>query len=274
MTNSSVQQKLFALGLTFLLMTGCVHHPQIQKQELPSRLEKAKFTIPLGEHMKFSIRLLGVELGAADVWVKEIVKVRDRDAYHIVVKVRSKKWVDLIYPVDDEHHSYIDAEHFHSLRYDRRGRQGDYRVDEVIDYDQVNHKARYESRRSGDIKEMLIPKDVHDQVSCTFWFRVQPMKPGDKIEIPINIDEKNWKLEVEVQAIEELNIDGFGKIHAIRAEPFARFQGLFVRRGRAWGWMSADERRIPLLMKTRIPVLGAINMVLVEYELGDYKVRA
>ena len=258
-----------------VFLIGCAHDKSIQAAEEQKEkvIQKANFTVPLGERMWFSIRWLGFEVGTADVWVKEITKVKDRDAYHIVVTVKSNKLIDLIYPVRDEHHSYVDVEHLYSLRYEKNVREGGYRAEEVMDYDQVNHKARYESKRSGDVKEMLIPENVQDQLSCTFWFRIQPMKPNDTLYIPVNVDEKNWKLEVEVQAIEELDIEGFGKIQAIRAEPFARFQGLFVRKGRAWGWMSTDEKRIPLLMRTKIPILGTIYMVITEYQLGNYHVK-
>ena len=267
--------KYFVVGfLISVVGFGCSHRTHVPVELEPMvEAQTPNFKIPVGERMKFSIRWLGLEVGTAIVEVKDIVQLNGRDAYHVFVLVRSNKIIDMIYPVKDEHHSYIDVEHLHSVRYEKNVREGAYRAHEMMLYDQINHKARYESLKNGSVKEMLIPKDVQDQLSCTYWFRIQPMKPGDRIHIPVNVDEKNWKLEVEVQAIEELEIEGFGKIQAIRAEPFAKFSGLFVRKGRAWGWMSADERRIPLLMKTKIPVLGTISMVIVEYELGDFHVK-
>lgn len=265
--------RLLSFLISIFFFSACIHSSK-NIDTNPDQLNKSIVPVVLNERMKFSIRWLGLEVGTVDVWVKEIVKIRERDAYHVDVRVRSNKIIDLIYPVKQEHHSYIDAKHFYSLRYEVNSREGHHYTNEMIDYDQESHTARYESRRSGDIKEMLIPKNVQDQLSCTFWFRAQPMRPGEYIRIPVNMDEKNWKLEVEVQAIEMIEIDGFGKIAAIRAEPFAQFSGLFVRRGRAWGWMSADERRIPLMMKTKIPILGTITMIIKEYSLGDYHVKA
>ena len=239
-----------------------------------SSIPKPNFTIPLGERMKFSIRWLGFEVGTAEVEVKEMTQIRGRDAYHIQVSVRSNRLIDLLWPVRDEHHSFVDAKALHTLRYEKKVSEGSYRADEVMEYDQEKHTARYESKRSGDIKEMLIPADVQDQLSCTFWFRIQDIKSGGIITIPVNADEKNWDLEVHVGNVEELNLSGFGKIKAVKSEPFAQFQGMFVRRGRAWGWMSADARRIPLLMKTKVPKLGTINMVIVEYEFGKMHTKA
>ncbi len=264
--------KIWWLIILSLALSACAHRPRAV--QFPSKIEKPKFTIPLGEKINYSIRWLGFEVGTAQTEVKEIVQINGRDAYHVEVKVRSNRLISLIYPVRDEHHSYIDVEHLYSLRYEKKLKEGTYEADDLIEYDQINHKARYESRRNGTIKEMLIPKDVQDQLSCTYWFRMQEMKPGDRLQIPVNVDEKNWNLEVQVQAWEELEVDGFGRVIAIRAEPLARFHGLFVRKGRAWGWMGTDHRRIPLLMKTEIPILGSIEMVITEYKYGDDHIKA
>ena len=261
-----IRRGLMLVVLT-LVVSGCASLSKEPPVKFPNKIEQIQYALPVGEHMQFGIRWLGFEVGRVDVLVKEMTKIRDRDAYHIVVTVRSNRLISLIYPVRDEHHSYIDAEHFHSLRYEKVLREGKYRADEVIDYDQVNHKARYESRRSKTIKEMLIPVDVQDQLSCTFWFRFQLMKPGDQVRIPVNADEKNWDLEVKVLEWEKLDTDVFGPLIAVKVEPLARFHGLFVRRGRAWGWMSTDERRVPLLMETQIPILGSIQMVMTDYKI-------
>lgn len=235
-------------------------------KEQPVKIEKADFKIREGEKLKFSIRWLGMEVGTADVAVKGIEEIRGRKAYHIAVEVRSKSVIDFVYPVRDEHHTYIDIEHFHSLRYEKVLKEGRYRADEVMDFDQETHEAIYVSRRNGSKKQMLIPKDVQDQISATFWFRVQPMKTGQTVVIPINTDEKNWKLAVKILKRERMQIDELGTFDAVRVEPEVKFQGIFVHRGKMTGWMSTDEKRLPLLMKTKIPVLGSINVVLVGYE--------
>ena len=114
---------------------------------------------------------------------------------------------------------------------------------------------------------MLIPKEVQDQVSGAFWFRVQPMKIGDSVKIPVNADEKNWNLEIRILQTDHIEMKELGaSFNAFQIEPLAKFQGIFVRRGKMIGWMSTDEKRLPLLMKTKIPVLGSIYIVLVHYE--------
>lgn len=220
----------------------------------------------VGEKLVYSVRVLGIEVGRGEAEVREIVKVRDRDAYHIVIHVRSTRIIDWIYKVRDVHHSYVDVERLHSLRYEKILREGRYRADEVMEYDQTNHTAVYESRLNHSRKEMRIPPDVQDQLSCGFWFRLQEIQPGTEIFIPVNADEKNWSLRVKILKETKVELKGFPEFEAVEVEPEIRFQGIFVKRGKVRGWLSLDPRRIPLKMTVKIPVLGSITARLVNYK--------
>lgn len=222
----------------------------------------------VGESLVYSVRWLGLEVGRGEAEVKEIVEIRGRKAYHIIVNVRSAPILDWIYKVRDVHHSYIDVERFHSLRYEKILKEGHYRADEVMEYDQEQHVGRYYSRKNQSRKEMLIPPDVQDQLSCGFWFRLQEIHPGSRIFIPVNADEKNWDLEVKVLNPTEVRVPALGAVKALEVEPEIQFQGIFVKRGKIRGWMGLDEQRIPLKMRVKIPILGSISAVLVKYRLN------
>jgi len=259
---------MFAPIVLSIVAVGCAGD-KVEASALNPKESVGMDEIPLraqvGERLKFSIRWLGMQVGTGEVRVEGIETIKGREVYHITLRVKSNKVIDLVYRVRDEHHSYVDVEHFHSLRYEKILREGRYRADEVMEYDQEAHEAIYESRRSGDKKAMLIPEHVQDQLSAAFWLRTQAMTPGESIFVPVNADEKNWKLEVRVLRSERLKTD-LGTFDALEIEPSARFHGVFVRRGRFRGWMSMDDKRLPLLMKTKVPVLGSIKIVLVEYE--------
>ena len=222
----------------------------------------------VGERLVYSVRWLGVEVGRGETEVKEIVSIRSRKAYHVVVNVRSTPILDWIYKVRDVHHSYIDVERLHSLRYEKILKEGRYRADEVMDYDQERHTATYFSRRSGSRKEMMIPPDVQDQLSCGFWFRLQEVQPNSKIYIPVNADEKNWDMEVKILRYTQVKLSGFPEREAVEVEPEIQYQGLFVKRGKIRGLIALDERRVPLKMRVKIPVLGSITARLIEYQAG------
>lgn len=232
------------------------------------RSEKPAEKIFLGEKIKFEISYFGITVGEAESEVKGLVQVNGRDAYHIEVRVRSRPVLDWIYKVRDTHHTYIDAGQFHSLRYEKKIKEGRYETEESMEYDQDAHIGRFYSRKDNSRKEMFIPKHVQDQVSCCYWFRLQDVKPEKKILIPVSADEKNWDLEVMTRSIRKMKIDHVGVFQAIEVEPIILFEGFFVRRGKVRGWMSLDERRIPLVMKVKVPVLGEIVATLAGYEPG------
>jgi len=222
----------------------------------------------VGEKLTYKISYLGISVGKAEAEVKEIVELDGRKAYHIEVKVRSSVVIDLVYKVRDEHHSYIDVEKFHTLKYEKIIREGHYRADEVMTYDQVNHTAHYYSRKNKSEKEMLIPKDVQDQLSCGYYFRTLDIQPNTSVFISVNADEKNWDLEVKLLDVDDMKIRKIGKFQALETEPIIKFQGVFVKRGKIRGWISLDERRIPLKMKVKVPVLGSVVAKLTEYVPG------
>ncbi len=260
----------FFIFIFLTVVSGCsriqMKEWQQPVQEQTVKIQNANFKIREGEKLKFSVRWFGMEVGTADVVVKGIEEIHGRKAYHIAVSGRSNSVVDLIYPVRDEHHTYIDVEHFHSLRYEKVLKEGRYRADAVMDFDQEAHEAVYLSRRRGSKKQILIPKNVQDELSTAFWLRVQPMKLGETITIPVNVDGTNWQLAIKVSKREQVRIGKLGIFDAIHLDPEVKFQGVFIHRGKITGWMSVDDKRLPLLMKTRIPVLGSIDVILVSYE--------
>ena len=260
-------RKIFLAGLFLALFVSNAFAEETGKTFPVSEKPPAK--IFLGEKMTFEVRYLGIAVGEAVSEVKGLVKVNGRDAYHIEINIRSHPVLDWVYKVRDTHHTYIDAEHFHSLRYEKKIQEGNYGTDESMEYDQDEHIGRFHSLKDHSRKEMFIPQHVQDQISCGYWLRLQDVKPDSKITIPVNADEKNWDLEVISHGIQTRKVDGVGTFQAIEVEPVILFEGFFVRRGKVRGWMSMDERRIPLVMKVKVPILGDVSAILVKYEPGQ-----
>ena len=251
---------LFLLGV--LLPTG------FAEEKIFPPAEKPLHRMFLGEKMTFRINYLGVQVGEVTAEVKEIVKMYGRDAFHVVIEVRSAPILDWVYPVKDTHHSFIDTEYFHSLKFEKQISEGHYQTHKMMEYDQGKHLGKFYSFKDKSRKEMFIAQNAQDQVSCAYWLRLQDVKPDSKTLIPVNADEKNWDLEVVAHRVRQMTLEGVGTFQAIEVEPVIMFEGLFVRRGRIRGWLSLDERRIPLTMKVRVPVLGNVIAMLTKYEPG------
>ena len=257
---------LFRVSFCFLALL--IAQPLYAKTPTFPFEEQPSPKLHVGEKLTYKISYLGLKVGEAVSEIKEITMINGREAYHIEVRVRSHPVIDLVYKVRDVHHSYIDVEHLHSLRYEKILREGRYRADEVMTYDQENHTAHYLSRRNGTEKEMFIPKNVQDQLSCGFYFRTLNFGEEETVSIPVNADEKNWVLKVELKKKDKMKIRGVGRFEVLKAYPKIEFEGLFVKKGRITGWVSMDKRRIPVKMKVKVPILGSVVVKLKAYEPG------
>lgn len=222
----------------------------------------------VGEKLTYKISYLGLSVGTAEAEISGRETLNGRSVYHIVVRVKSHPVIDLLYKVRDEHHTWIDAENLNSLRYEKKLNEGRYHVHEVMVYDQEKHTALYQSLTNHSEKEMLIPQNAQDQLSCGYFFRTLEVQPNTTVTIPVNADEKNWDLEVRLKTAAPLEIEGVGRFQALEAEPLIKFQGIFIKRGKIRGWISLDERRIPLMMKVKVPVLGSVIARLSAYQPG------
>jgi len=63
-----------------------------------------------------------------------------------------------------------------------------------------------------------------------------------------------------------VNVANQGIFDAFLVEPLAKFKGIFLRKGKLWIWFSSDARRLPLVVKTKIPIVGYIVVVVTNIE--------
>ena len=266
---------LFLNGCATVERSGLTTIAQEEKKEMPVEVEAPLTKCRVGEKLTYTIRWLGIPMGTAEFHLSEITSLNGRDAYHIIYRGKSNSFASAFYKVDDEIHSYIDLENLCSLKFEKHLREGGYKLDEIIEYDQVNHKATYKSVRSIKKKrttkdaEMAIPEKVQDPFSCLYYFRTlgaEKIKVGESISIIVNTDEKNWDLQIDILETKRLELLNMGVYDAVLLEPKAKFQGIFVRKGRMWVWVSTDQRRLPLILKTKVPIVGTIYATLEKIE--------
>lgn len=269
--------------MSLLFINGCasVEHSGIiaiaKEKKEDSRIEiKAPLgSFPVGERLTYGIRWLGIPVGTVVFSIDEKTTLNGREVYHIIYSAKSNKFASTFYKVEDEIHTYIDAENLYPLRFEKHLREGAYRMDEIIEYDQANHQASYKSKRSIKKKrtttelKVSIPPAVQDPLSCLYYFRrlnADKIKVGQSVSISVNTEEKNWDLEVEILETKHMELLNMGVYESVLVEPKAKFQGIFVRKGRMWIWLSTDERRLPLILKTKVPIVGTIYATLEKIE--------
>lgn len=219
----------------------------------------------VGERLRYHMDFAFMRAGRSEMMIVGVDSVRARRAYHFKSRVRSTKSVDLIYKVRDVVESWFDVNSLYSHRYERRIREGSYRSQKYFDY---NHDTEWVAISNENGPKGLAPfrKFSHNIISALYWVRAMPLAEGKEFFVPLHDHDIQYPLKVVVYGKEEIKVPA-GTFTCWKIEPVIHSEGLFKMADRLWVWISDDENRLPVLMKSKIAV-GSINGKLVEYRLG------
>ncbi len=223
------------------------------------KIENKAFKV--GEKLFFDVKYGFVTAGVASFRIPEIKKMSGRDCYHVVFEVNSVPSFDWIYKVRDRYETYLDYEGLFPWRFEQHIREGGYSRDFSAFFDQRKGKAKT-SEGTYDI-----PKYVNDIVSAFYLARTfdfSKLKVGDKIHLQNFYKNKTYDLDVKYLGKEKIKVAS-GSWNCIMVEPLVQEGGLFKSEGSIVIWLSNDELKIPVKVKTKV-VIGSIDAELTGYE--------
>lgn len=229
-----------------------------QKSEF-RKIENRAFM--LGEKLTYDVKYGFITAGIAEFSIPRITKIAGRDVYNIVFKVNSVPTFDLFYKVRDRYETYIDVEGLFPWRFEQHIREGKYSRDFSAFFDQRKGKAKT-TEGSYDI-----PKYVNDIVSAFYLARTfdySKMKEDDKIQLENFYKDKVYPLDVIFRGRETVSVPA-GTFNCIILEPLVREGGLFKSEGTLVIWLTDDELKIPVKVKTKV-IIGSIDAELISYE--------
>ncbi len=215
----------------------------------------------IGEYFQFAIDWNGLNGGNSLMQVQNIQRLDGRRVYRIVTKAESNSFVSKFYKVRDRAESYVDAESLFTRRFVKHLREGSYKQDTEIRFDQEAMKAVYADGASFDV-----PARVHDVLSAFYYVRTLPLPDGATLVIPTHDNKKSYQMEVKVLKRERIQVPA-GTFNCVLVEPLLKSEGVFRSKGSIYVWLSDDERRIPVLVKSKVPI-GSISVTLTDMRLS------
>lgn len=228
----------------------------------PILIEPTASSLRVGNKFVFDVLWMGIPVGIGTIEIKEKVSVRGRDAFHVIARAQTNDFLSKIYPVNDEVHSFIDTERLCTLEFRKKLSEGRYRADERIIYDYEKKRGYYESLKNKSKKEFDILDPSQDILSVFFWFRQQPIRAGDVIEVKVNDEDKNWDLKLKILRTQTKKVRGRRPVDTVVVEPLTRLKGVFEKRGSVLVHFTADKRRLPYWVTFKTPyghILGIFN---------------
>ncbi len=215
----------------------------------------------VGEKLTFDVKYGFVTAGVAVMAVPRIRRISGRNAFNITFDVNSVPSFDWIYKVRDHYETYLDVEGLFPWRFEQHIREGSYSRDFSAFFDQRNGKAK---TTGGEYK---IPKYVNDIVSAFYYARTldySKLRVGDLIHLQNFYKDTVYDLDVKYLGKERVSVPA-GTFNCIVVEPIIKKGGLFKSEGSIYIWLTDDELKIPVKVKTKV-VVGAIDAVLTKYE--------
>lgn len=223
-----------------------------------------------GEKLKYEINYGFVTAGEAIMEVSpNLGTINGRSVYDISVVVNSTSSFDWVYNVRDLYKTYVDKEAFFPWRFEQHIREGNYKRDFEALFDHENLKAKAYTGDTDPKKfegEYDIPRYVQDAVSALYFSRTwdySKMNKYDIVKLENFYKDKVYPLDVKYLGKETIEVPA-GEFKCIVVQPLVVEGGLFKSEGDLYVWMTDDELKIPVRVKSKI-VIGYIDVDLTEY---------
>ena len=217
--------------------------------------------IHAGEYFKFAVNWGIINGGNAYLEVPETTQYNGHPVFRLMARAESNAVVSRIYKVRNRIESMWDRNGLFSWRYAEDRREGKYRAKNEILFDQVRGEARY---NTGAVYP--VPPRVQDALSSFYYTRFQALPIGGSIVLDYHAGRKSQPLEVKVLGRERVETPA-GTFDCVAVEPMLKAGGVFKNKGRLVIWLTADERRMPVLMKSKVTI-GSITVELQEFRTG------
>jgi uncharacterized protein DUF3108 len=233
----------------------------VRRPTHPETLPALPSAVRPGESLKFAVNYGFINAGAAYLEVSDVKEYHGRAVLNLVARAESNRFFSGIYKVRNRIESVWDSAGHYSLRYAESRREGKHRAQNEILFDYANQEARYQ-----DGATFPIPPEVQDALSSFYYTRTQALPLGGSVYFDYHASRKSVPLEVKVLGREEVETPA-GKFNCVVIEPILKAGGIFKNSGRLVIWLTDDNRRMPVLMKSKVAV-GSISAALVQVKPG------
>jgi hypothetical protein len=212
----------------------------------------------VGEKLVFAIKYFGITVGYGVLEIKGIDTINGRKVYVIDATARTAPFFETFYRVKDIITSYMDMMGIFSWKYSKHLEEGGYRNDNYMEF---KHKEKYAVKKDGT--KCAVPSFVQDVLSELYYYRAVFTGKEEEMYIDTASDEcKSYQIVVKKIGEEKASTDA-GDFDCYHVRPFLKYEGIFRQKGDVDIWMTKDENKIPVLVKSKI-VIGTIDAVLQE----------
>lgn len=225
------------------------------------------FPFQPGEKLTFQLKWSFIPAGEAVLEVLPIETINGVKSYHFVMQARTYPFIDLFYKVRDRIDAYTDIEITRSILYSKKQLEGRTKREVVVGFDWEKIEAQYSNFGEKSNPISILPGSF-DPLSILYAFRLHDLKENTEIEIPVTDGKKSVVGKARVVKREKIELKG-GIYDTYLVEPeLEHIGGVFEKSEDAKLnlWVTADERRIPVKLKSKV-IVGSFVAELISAEM-------
>lgn len=211
-----------------------------------------------GERAEYDVRFGPVQVGSASMYMAPMQEVRGINAWHAVFTLQAKA---LLFGVNDVFESWTDPATFNSLRFYQTQEEG--AKGRVKRYEIYPERGIFVEMDRKPPRQQRGVRDPLDDGSFLYFVRTLPLVVGRTYEFDRYFRPDRNPVTIRVLRKEVIQVPA-GRFNAIVVQPIIRTSGIFSENGRAQVWLSDDDRRIVLQVKSTLS-FGSINLFLRAY---------
>jgi len=263
-------KKVLPLLCALLFLAQRTPAGQDPKQKPIHNVVTVNHAFSAGERLTYLISWSDIiNAGTAVLEVREEKQTDGKKVYRIVSTARSSGLVSKFYKVNDTIESIIDFEHLYSLSYRADQSHGKREKKREMTFNPAEATVVVVDA-DGKRDTYSTPPGILDPLSSLYYVRTrQDFIVGKPIIVDVHDDDKNWAVEVQTIGREKIKTS-FGTFNTIKVKTYPRYEGVFQHKGEIYIWLTDDEHKIPVLMKSEISI-GSVMATLVAMQAGEEK---
>jgi hypothetical protein len=231
---------------------------------IPKSAAQTKAPFLVGERMEYEVRFGPLKVGNGHMEVVGLENIRGRDAWHTAFWVQGGTF---FYKVNDVYESWIDTATFSSLRFVQQLEEGT--SDKERRYDIYPEKDIYYEMHKNPPREHESAHQPLDDGSFLYFIRTIPLVVGETYDFNRYFRPDRNPVRIRVLRRERITVPA-GTFNAIVIQPVIKTTGIFSENGQALIWLSDDDRKIMLQLKSKVS-FGSLNLYLKSYVAGGPK---
>ena len=244
------------------LSASLVALPLSAQQSTTTDTAPAKVPFGVGELLEYDIRFRGaptlnkeVHVGNGSMEVLPMDTVRGRDTWHTLFRLSGGI---PFYHVNDRYEAWADTRTLTSLRFFQDIDEGN--------YEPMRHFEIFPDRKEYIENEKPPAESVEHPVDDGFlmyFLRTVPLRVGLDTSLNNYFKADRNPVRIRVLRREKVRVPA-GEFNAIVIQPIIKTNGVFREGGEAQIWLSDDDNRIMLQMKSKVK-FGSLNVYLKSY---------